>query len=614
MSSDSMKSDGADSAWLRKFRTKRQVTLYLLAALTGAVSGLVAVIFRYSVYVLTGIFSSIPAQMGLIGWVLVPIAGSAVSSFLTTRYAPEASGHGVPEVMEAYVLEGGKIRPRVPIIKTISAAFTIGSGGSCGREGPIAQIGSGTGSSLAQIFKLGRMETRTLVVCGLASGIAATFSAPLGGALFGIEVLVGELTAISVVPVILASVIGVAVANGLFGEEAGSFVAPQLALGSYTELIFYFIMGLLFGIISKLWVKILYYTESFFQRLQTSEYFKPVIGGALLGLLSAWVIVLESIFNYQGVFTGISPYVPAVMGSGYGFINAALLGTVPLLALVTFGFLKMLATAFSIGSGGSGGVFAPTLFMGAGLGGALGILFNTFAPDIAPHPTAYALVGMAAMFAGAAHVPVTCIIMTMEMTGDYALILPLMISVSSSYLVGQAVMTESIYTEKLRLRGINVRKGLYIDALRSVKAKQIMTRNPATLSPDMTAEEALHMLTLTHHTKFPVVDSEGRIVGTVIAEVLEKRCDEEGCDYKVRDLMDKNFLVVSMETTMDEVLHRMMEKNEGHAVVLDPEDPTRMIGFLTKTDVFRAYEWAIAMLRLDGSMRESIPAFRDMIE
>ncbi|MHA1653575.1 MAG: chloride channel protein [Candidatus Thorarchaeota archaeon] len=595
----------------RTFHSQEQLMLHGLAALTGAVSGVVAVIFRFSVYTLSAWFSAIPDTIGILGWIIVPVAGSAVSGFLTTRYAPEASGHGVPEVMESYVLHGGKIRARVPIIKTISAAFTIGSGGSCGREGPIAQIGAGTGSGLAQLFKLTRRQTRTLVVCGLASGIAATFGAPLGGALFGIEVLVGELSGISVIPVILASVIGVAVANGLFGEEAGSFVAPQLGLSSYSELIFYFIMGLLFGVISKIWVRLLYVTEGFFQRLQTSEYYKPVLGGLLIGILAVWVVVLEGIFGYRGMFTIFSPYVPAVMGSGYAFINAALLGTVPVLALLTFGILKMLATAFSIGSGGSGGVFAPTLFMGAGIGGALGYLFHIIAPDIAPHPTAYALVGMAAMFAGAAHVPVTCIVMIMEMTGDYALILPLMISVSSSYLLASSVMPESIYTEKLRLRGINLRRGIYIDALRSVKVKQIMTRNPVTLSPDMTADEALHMLTTTHHTKFPVVDSQGRIVGTVIAEVLEKRCDETGCEYTVADLMDKNFLVVDLETTMDEVLHKMMERNEGHAVVLDPEDPTRMLGFVTKTDVFRAYEAAIAALRLEGSIQECAPAFLD---
>ncbi len=597
----------------KNVKSEQPVVLYILAALTGAVSGLVAVIFRFSVYGLTTIFSVIPDYIGILGWILVPVMGSAVSGFLTTRYAPEASGHGVPEVMESYVLEGGKIRPRVPIIKTISAAFTIGSGGSCGREGPIAQIGSGTGSSLAQFFKLSRRDTRTLVVCGLASGIAATFGAPLGGALFGVEVLVGELSGVSVIPVILASVIGVAVANGLFGSEAGSFIAPPLALSSYSELLFYFIMGLVFGFVSKVWVRLLYSFEAFFGKLKTSEYFKPVIGGLLIGLLATWVIVLEGIFGYSGVFTAHSPYVPAVMGSGYAFINAALLGSVSFLALITFGVLKMFATAFSIGSGGSGGVFAPTLFMGAGIGGALGMLFNWIAPDIAPHPMAYALVGMAAMFAGAAHVPVTCIVMIMEMTGDYALILPLMISVASSYIIAVSVMPESIYTEKLRLRGINLKRGLYIDALRSIRVEDIMTRNPVTLSPDMTAEEALHMLTTTHHTKFPVVDSDGRIVGTVIAEVLEERHSTTGEPLRVRDLLDKDFLVVDLDTTMDEVLHMMMEKKEGHAVVLDPNDPTKMIGFLTKTDVFRAYESAIAALRLEGSIEECIPVYRDYL-
>ncbi len=598
---------------IKGVKSEQNIVLNLLAALTGAVSGAVAVVFRLSVYWLSVVFSIIPEYIGMLGWIIVPVIGSLFSGFLTTRYAPEASGHGVPEVMEAYVLEGGKIRPQVPIIKTIASAFTIGSGGSCGREGPIAQIGSGTGSALAQMFKLGRRETRTLVVCGLASGIASIFSAPLGGALFGVEVLVGELSGVSVIPVILASVIGVAIVNGFFGADAASLSAPSLSLSSYPELIFYFIMGLIFGVVSKVWVKILYLSEDFFMHLRGSDYFKPAMGGLMLGLLAAWVVVLEGIFGYSGIFTTNSAYVPAIMGSGYAFINAALIGSVSFLALITFGFLKMFATAFSIGSGGSGGVFAPTLFMGAGIGGALGIVFNIIAPDMAPHPMAYALVGMAAMFAGAAHVPVTCIVMTMEMTGDYNLILPLMIAVSSSYMLAVTIMPESIYTEKLRLRGINLKRGLYVDALRSITARQIMTRNPVTLSPDMTADEALRVLNKTHHTKFPVVDSDGNIVGTVIAEDLEKRYDSEGNPLKVRNLMMTDFLVVGLDTTMDEVLHMMMERLEGHAVILDPANPKKMLGFLTKTDVFRAYESAIASLRLQGSIEECIPVFTDKI-
>ncbi|MHA1771225.1 MAG: chloride channel protein [Candidatus Thorarchaeota archaeon] len=610
-----MTRDRVDSLRLKikSIRSEQNLVLNALAALTGAVSGAVAVIFRLAVYWLSVVFSIIPDYIGILGWIIVPVIGALFSGFLTTRYAPEASGHGVPEVMESYVLEGGKIRPRVPIIKTIASAFTIGSGGSCGREGPIAQIGSGTGSSLAQLFKLGRRDTRTLVVCGLASGIASIFTAPLGGALFGVEVLVGELSGVSVIPVILASVIGVAIVNGFFGPDASSLSAPSLALNSYTELIFYFIMGLMFGVISKVWVKILYVFEEFFTHLRTSDYFKPALGGLGIGLLGAWVVVLEWNFNYSGIFTTNSAYVPAVMGSGYAFINAALIGSVPFLALITFGFLKMFATAFSIGSGGSGGVFAPTLFMGAGIGGAFGIIFNMIAPDIALHPMAYALVGMAAMFAGAAHVPVTCIVMTMEMTGDYNLILPLMIAVASSYMLAVTIMPESIYTEKLRIRGITLRRGLYIDALRSITVKQIMTREPVTLSPDMTADEALRVLNQTHHTKFPVVDSDGNLVGTVIAEDLEKRYDSEGNPLKVRDLMMQKFLIVNLDTTMDEVLHSMMEQLEGHAVVLDPSNPHKMLGFITKTDVFRAYESAIASLRLEGSIEECIPVFTDKV-
>ncbi|MBD3405302.1 MAG: CBS domain-containing protein [Candidatus Lokiarchaeota archaeon] len=589
---------------IRYFLKQQQVKLYILGSLTGAISGCIAVVFRYTIFGITQIFSMIPQSIGILGWVIIPAIGGLISGILFSRYPPET--RAIPEVMESYSIKGGKIRPQDSLITTVAAAVSIGSGGSCGREGPIAQLGAGAGSALAQRLKLDRKATRTLLVCGLSSGVAATFGAPLGGSLFGIEILVGELTAVSIVPVILASVIGVAIAVGVFGAETASFTAPEFILTNYAELILFFIMGLAFGILSKYWVKIFYWFSEAFERIKGAKYGIAALGGLLTGIVAAAVIVLEGVFEYQGAFTGVTPYVPAIMGSGYGFINATLLGTVSIVAMITFGLIKMLATSLTIGSGGGGGVFAPTLFIGAGIGGAFGYCFELFFPEIVPFPMAFALVGMAAMFSGAAHVPVTCIVMTMEMTGDYGMILPLMIAVSSSYILSSAISPDSIYTEKLRRKGVNLKQGVYLDALRSVTASQVMTREPVTLRPDMLASEALDMIYDTRHTKFPVV-LEKKILGTVIAETLEKCWHDEEEFLKVFEVMDADFLKVLPDTTIDEVLHRMLERDEGHAVVVDPDDDSSMIGFLTKTDVLRAYESAITELRMAGKVSDLVP-------
>ncbi|TXT55443.1 MAG: H(+)/Cl(-) exchange transporter ClcA [Candidatus Thorarchaeota archaeon] len=589
---------------IRYFLKQQQARLYVLGALTGAIAGCIAVVFRYTIFGITQIFSLLPNTIGILGWVIIPAIGGIISGFLYVRFPTETKA--IPEVMESYSIKSGKISTRDTIVTSLTSAVSIGSGGSCGREGPIAQLGAGAGSALAQRLKLDRKATRTLLVCGLSSGVAATFGAPLGGGLFGIEILVGELTAVSIVPVILASVIGVAIAVGVFGTETASFIAPEFILTNYTELVLFFAMGLVFGFLSKYWVKIFYWFSEAFEKLRISEYSKPALGGLLTGIIAAMVIILEGIFGYQGAFTSVNPYVPAIMGSGYGFINATLLGTVSIAAMITFGLIKMLTTSLTVGSGGGGGVFAPTLFIGAGIGGAFGYCFEYLFPEIVPFPMAFALVGMAAMFSGTAHVPVTCIVMTMEMTGDYGMILPLMIAVSSSYIISSAINPDSIYTEKLRRKGVNLKQGLYLDALRIVSVQQVMTKNPVTLRPDMLASDALDMIYETRHTKFPVVLDE-KILGTVIAETLEKCWHDKEETLMVWELMNPDFLIVYPQTPIDKVLRYMMERDEGHAVVVDPDDESIMIGFLTKTDVLRAYESAMTELRMAGKVSDILP-------
>jgi CIC family chloride channel protein len=504
----------------------RQVLVYSLGALVGVISGFTAVILRVLILGLSYLFIAIPAILGSIGWIIAPAIGGLFVAIIVVKYAPEAKGHGVPEVMEAYVLHDGKMRLRVPILKSIASAITIGSGGSCGREGPIAQIGGGAGSAISSYFRLDKNETKTMVVCGLASGIAATFNAPLGGALFGIEVVAGGIVGFSILPVILSSVVATAVSNFTIGSIV-SFESPQFELITPAELVMYLFLGIILGVISVIWSRGFYVIEDLFDRIRTSKYLIPAIGGGLTGILGVVAIYLESISGYHGSFHEVGllglpePYLPAVMGVEYAFIdtvlqwNPALMGTSIITVFVLFGLMKIFTTSFTLGSGGSGGVFAPTLYMGAAFGGFFGLFFWSLFPSVITQPLAFALVGMAALFAGSARAPITCIVIITEMTNDYFLVLPLMIAVSASYLVSSLIEKESIYTMKLRKRGVHISRGTHIGALKEIEVTEIMTRSPTVLNPDMSVQQVFEIIDSTHHTKFPVVE-DGNVVGILV--------------------------------------------------------------------------------------------------
>ncbi len=584
---------------------RRQVFLYTLGAFIGVVSGFTAVLFRLLILSISQVFVIIPQVLGIAGWIIVPALGGLIVGFIVVRYAPEAKGHGVPEVIEAYAIHGGKIRFRVPLLKSFASAICIGSGGSCGREGPIAQIGAGAGSVVATIFNLDKKERKTLLVCGLSSGIAATFNAPLGGALFGIEVLAAGIIGFSILPVILASVVATAIADLILGT-AVSFQAPLFVMGHPLELVFYLILGIAFGGISVIWMRGFYSIEDLLEKLRASKYILPAIGGILTGLLAFGAIYLENVFAYSGEFATNQPYYPAIMGVGYAFIDATLIGNVAIGALFLFGIMKILATSFTLGSGGSGGVFAPTLFIGAAFGGAFGLAFSALVPWAVPHPMAFALVGMAALFAGSGRAPITCIVMLMEMTADYSLILPLMIAVSASFFVSSLIEPESIYTMKLSRRGVTIRSGHHVSALKIITVNEAMTTDPTVLHPTQTTSEVFEIIDRTHHTKFPVLDDFGNVIGILIAEDLFHDPKEDGSEYQVRELMNPDFLRLSPGCTVDSALQAMMKRDEGHAVIANPKDPHRMIGYITKADVLKAYEIAIIRLQKSGIDVEDI--------
>jgi len=421
--------------WLRSFLLSHNYVI-VLSIVVGILTGLGSVGF---IALLKGVTRL--AQDGIGGWlsvfgparwVLLPALGGLLVGPIIERYAREAKGHGVPEVMTALAVRGGRIRKRVAAVKVLASSLTIGFGGVAGREGPMVQIGSGIGSAVGQMARLGSERIRLLVACGAAGGIAATFNAPIAGAMFSMEVLMGRVHT-DFLLVLLTSLSSCIVARSFLGNYP-AFVVPAYDLRSPAELVLYFAMGALIGVAALAYVRALYKSEDVFGGWQFPEMLKPAVGGLMVGL--------------------VLRFFPDVWGTGFGAIESALWVRYGLLTLVGLFFAELVANCATLGSGGSGGVFAPGLYMGAMLGGAFGTAAHALFPAWTAGPGAYAMVGMAAFFAAAAKAPMTAILILFEMTNDYRIMLPLMASTAGSLVVSHRLLPQSIYTLKLFRKGI----------------------------------------------------------------------------------------------------------------------------------------------------------------
>jgi len=414
-----------------------QNRLIVLAVMVGVLTGFGSVGFIKVLEFITR-FAREHARTGLgvfgsADLVLLPAIGGLVAGPIIYLFAREARGHGVPEVMTAIATAGGRIRPRVVIVKIIASAFTIGFGGVAGREGPMIQIGSSLGSATGQLSRLPTRHIRTLVACGAAGGIAATFNAPIAGAIFAMEVIMGRLAA-DFLLVLLTSLTSCMITRAYLGNYP-AFVAPAYELVSSAELPLYFVLGLITGFAAILFVRLLYRSEDLFEAWKFPEYLKPAVGGLLVGLLLR--------------------YFPEIYGTGFPAMESALWVRLSWWLLVSLFFAEMLGNCATLGSGGSGGVFAPSLYMGAMLGGAFGTAAHALFPDATGGSGAYAMVGMAAFFAAAAKAPTTSILILFEMTNDYRIILPLMTATVASVTLSHRLLPQSIYTLKLFNRGIS---------------------------------------------------------------------------------------------------------------------------------------------------------------
>ncbi|MDH4138768.1 MAG: chloride channel protein, partial [Anaerolineae bacterium] len=554
---------------LNRWQPPKSVVLVATAILVGLGAGVGAVIFRW----LIESFDKIRIALGTIGpfgVVVAPALGGLVVGPLIYLFAREAKGHGVPEVMEAVAMRGGRIRPIVVVIKSLASAISIGSGGSVGREGPIVQIGSALGSTLGQILHMSDDRIRNLVACGAAGGIAATFNAPIAGVLFALEVILGEFGVGYFSTVVISSVTASVIGRIFLGDEP-AFPVPPYSMVSPWELLLYAVLGIAAAFVALAFTRILYMLEDVFDAWRFPEYLKPVIGGLGIGIVGL--------------------YFPDLFGVGYGAIERALLGKMLVGTVLLLLVLKMVATSLTIGSGGSGGVFAPSLFIGSMLGAAYGAIVHNWLPTLTAAPGAYALVGMAAVFAGAARAPITSIIILFEMTDDYRIILPLMFATVISTLLSEHLSRESIYTLKLTRRGIRLERGRDIDVMQGITAGEAMTPDPETVSVNTTLRELSDRFATSHYHGYPVLDEKGRLCGVVTLQDLERvtRNGKRPPGATVEQICTRSPLVAYPDEPLWAALKRIGTRDIGRLPVVSRDDPTRLVGLIRGNDIIRAY-------------------------
>ena len=537
--------------------------------------------------------------LGRILIVVIPMVGGLLAGPIIAYFSSEAKGHGVPEVMQAIALRGGRIRPRVVVAKIVASSLCIGSGGSAGHEGPIVQVGAALGSSIGQWLHLSDNRVRNLVACGSAAGIAATFNAPIAGVVFAMEIIMGELHLGDLGNVVISALTASTIARIFLGEQP-AFAIPRYGVFTSWEILLYIVLGILAGFVAVWFTRTLYWFEDRFDEWKFPNALKPAVGGLLLGGMAFFypmVLGLGFVPSQQGLMgLPISQNVPHVFGSGFPVIEAALLGQLPFWLLFALILLKPLATSLTLGSGNSGGIFAPSLFTGAMLGGAMGSLLEKYTPGLTAGPGAFAVIGMAAVFAGAAHAPFTAILIVFEMTDDYRMIIPLMAAVIVSVLVARRLQKESIYTLKLARRGIRLYRGRDLDVMESVTVEEVMVKKPVSVKMDMPVSVLAERFIETGRHGFPVLDHQGRLFGVVSLEDYRQALSgdpERMKSLSVGEITTRDVVTVFPDETVGVALRRMAPRDISRLPVVLREDVHRLVGMVRRNDIVRAYEFGV---------------------
>lgn len=559
------------------FGKYEEMTIISVAVVIGVAAGCGNIIFRSLISFFQELFFGIKSEVVLYGlqetpvWkiILIPAFGGLVVG-LITKYFKSAKSHA-PDLIKSISLNR-PISPLTAVLKTITSAITLGSGGSAGRESPILSIGAAIGSGIGQLFKFSSNRLGKATACGASGGLAATFNAPMAGAMFSAEVLMGEYDLKTFSPVIIAAVSATVVSRAWFGNDV-TFVAPPYELKSFAELPLYAVMGFVIAFISVFFIRFYYKITDAFKSMAVPVWLKPAIGGLLMGIIAV--------------------FCRNIMGVGYGTIMEILNGDIVGYILLVFIFLKIVATSLTLGSGGSGGLFVPTLFIGAATGGFFGWGVHALFPSIAAGSGTYALVAMAAMMAAVVRAPITSILLLFEITQSYHVILPVMISVIIANVVANRLEKDSIFTWELTREGFKLGNGIEQNVLQSIKVREVMLTDIIYFKDDTTFAEIRRSIEQKPHAYFPVINNDGFLTGVISLRDLKNVIfsSKKGENIIARDIGTRtNIITVTPDETLSQALLDFGIKDVGDLPVVERSaEGLKLIGLLRRSDMIIAY-------------------------
>jgi len=561
-----------------------------LSIIIGAAAGVGSIVFYWAIQQATrlmlglgaGYTPPLPAGEGptifspaALPW-MIPIitaVGGLISGLLVFKFAPEAEGHGTDAAIDAFHNKGGLIRRRVPIVKVFASAITIGSGGSAGREGPTAQIAAGVGSALADLFKLSTRDRRIAVAAGIGAGIGAIFSAPLGGAVLSMEILYRrDFETEALLPSFIASVVGYCIFGSWHGWMPVFGLVSAPTFNRVEELLGYIVLGIVCGLVGNMYGRGFYFIRDLFRKMRIPNWVKPAIGGLIVG--------------------GIGVFLPQILGVGYGWVQFAIDGDftlLPLGILVAVIFGKILATSLSIGSGGSGGVFAPGLVIGGMTGATLWMLLHNVTTFIPGSPESFVVVGMMALFGGIAKAPVAVILMVTEMTNAYTLLVPSMLACGIAYFVS---MNSYIYENQVADRSESPahRSEHSIPLLQILKVQQAMLTNITTIYARTPIAQVSVTMKANKIDAIPVIDNYGGLVGIVSASDIARTNPDKYATITVDKIMKTKLIVVHPDDSLNKALQTMTQHDIRHLPVVKRDKPRQMIGMVTMNDIMSCHK------------------------
>ena len=574
-------------------KNRQSLTLLVFSVVIGLLSAGGALLFRTLIEFFQFLFwatgPDFTDKISHTPWyliLLIPTAGGLIAGPIITFLVSEAKGPGVPEIIKSVTLGHSHIRHRVTFLKALVTSLLIGTGASVGREGPIAQIGASVGSSLSQLFHLPQELRRVCLASGAAAGIAATFNAPIAGTFFAIEIILLDIEITYISHIMISSIIA-SIFSRIFWGEFPAFHMGYFQMLSYLELGVYLALGIVAGFLSIGFVKILFFTQDNFDRLPIPSWIKPGIGGLGLGIMALWL--------------------PNVMGVGYETINMALAGELGIKMAVILLLFKLMATCLCIGSGMSGGIFAPSLFLGATLGTCVGIMANQLFPLYGINPIFYALAGMGAVVSGTTLAPITAILTIFELTYNYHVILPLMAACISSSLIVRFFFGYSVYEIKLLKQGINIVRGHDINVLRGLRVDDYLHKEYESITESTPLMDIVDRIILSPYPHFVVVNHQSELVGVLSLRDIKSSMNNFD-DLKefiiAADVMTSAVITVSKDDNLEKAINLFEKYEISFMPVMDPNHPKKVMGILKKDALLQAYEEKVLKDRI---LSQSIP-------